>query len=396
MRLTFVASSLGCGGVERVTVRLSDGLAARGHDVTVLTLADERSDFFRLSPKVERQALGIAKGPPTPLWRLGPAISHRLSAIRQAIEGSAPDVVISRAVQVSVPVLMALRGRGYPTVITEHGDRALRGDADGLFPWRKWLWYRLRRLCYLSAFRLVSVSQAIDEQFSWLPAERRAVIYNPFPEVASAGAHAEPDRPRLVAMGRLSHDKGFDVLIRAFARIAPRFAAWQLQILGDGDLRDELQRLSKELGLGDQVLFAGKVADPLALLQQAELFVMASRYEGFPNALGEAMSCGLPAIATDCPSRPGRVRRPGGVRELVRDGVDGCLVPPDDPVQLAEALASLIGDPHRRRRLAARAREVTQRFSFETILDEWERLLRAAAGVRCPNTGPRPAQVGGG
>ena len=396
MRLTFVASSLGCGGVERVTVRLSDGLAARGHDVTVVTLADERSDFFRLSSKVQRQALGIAKGPPTPLWRLAPAVSRRLAAIARAIEASAPDVVISRAVQVNVPVLMALRGRGYPTIVTEHGDRALRADADGGFPWRKWLWYRLRRLCYPFAFRLVSVSRAIDEHFSWLPSERRAVIYNPFPEVASVGARAQPDRPRLVAVGRLSHDKGFDVLIRAFARIARRFAAWQLHILGDGDLREELQQLSEELGLRDQVLFAGEVANPLAALQQAQLFVMASRYEGFPNALGEALSCGLPAIATDCPSRPGRVRRPGGVRELVRDGVDGCLVPPDDPERLAQALARLMADPHRRRRLAARAREVTERFSFETILDQWERLLYAAAGVRCPSTALRPARAGGG
>lgn len=396
MRLTFVASSLGCGGVERVTVRLSGGLAARGHDVTVVTLADERSDFFHLSPKVQRHALGVAKRPPTPLWRLGPATSRRLAAIGGTIEATAPDVVISRAVQVNVPVLMALRGRGLPTVVTEHGDRALRAAADGGFPWRKWLWYRLRRLCYPAAFRLVSVSRAIDEHFCWLPSERRAVIYNPFPEVAAAGTHASPDRPQLVAIGRLSHDKGFDVLIRAFARIARRFAAWQLQILGDGELRGELQQLSKELGLGDQVLFAGAVADPLLALQRAQLFVMASRYEGFPNALGEALSCGVPAIATDCPSRPGRVRQPGGVRELVRDGVDGCLVPPDDPVRLAQALESLMADPHRRGRLAARAREVTQRFSFETILDEWERLLRAAAGVRCPSTGPRPARAGGG
>jgi glycosyltransferase involved in cell wall biosynthesis len=393
MRLTFVASSLGCGGVERVTVRLSGGLAARGHDVTVVTLADERADFFHLSPKVQRHALGIAKRPPTPFWRLAPAVSRRLAAIARAVEATAPDVVISRAVQVNVPVLMALRGRGFPTVVTEHGDRALRADADGAFPWRKWLWYRLRRLCYPSAFRLVSVSQAIDQHFSWLPSERRAVIYNPFPEVAGVGTHAGPDRPRLVAVGRLSHDKGFDVLIRAFARIARRFAAWQLQILGDGELREELQQLSEELGLGDQVLFAGAVADPSAVLRRAQIFVMASRYEGFPNALGEALSCGLPAIATDCPSRPGRVRRPGGVRELVRDGIDGCLVPPDDPVRLAQALARLMADPHRRRRLASRTREVTERFSLERILDEWESLFYS---VKYPSTALQRARGGGG
>jgi glycosyltransferase involved in cell wall biosynthesis len=381
--LTFVVASLACGGVERVTVRLSGGLAARGHEVTVVSFADERWDFFRLSPSVDRIALGIARQAPTPLRRLGPVLSRRLAAIRQAIAASAPDVVISRAVHVNVPVLIALHGSAYPVVITEHGDRPLRREGSSRWPWRKWLWYRLRRLCYSSAFRMVSVSQAIDDHFSWLPAERRAVIYNPFTPIANAAPYAgtQPDRPRLVSMGRLSDDKGFDVLLRAFARIARRFPAWQLVILGDGDLRDELQRLSEQLGLGDQVLFAGAVAEPLAALQQAQVFVMASRYEGFPNALGEALSCGLPVVATDCPSRPGRARRPGGVRELVRDGVDGHLVPPDDPVTLAHALASLMADPDKRRRLASRAPEVTVRFGFETILDDWERLLHSAAAA---------------
>jgi GalNAc-alpha-(1->4)-GalNAc-alpha-(1->3)-diNAcBac-PP-undecaprenol alpha-1,4-N-acetyl-D-galactosaminyltransferase len=115
------------------------------------------------------------------------------------------------------------------------------------------------------------------------------------------------------------------------------------------------------------------------VLRQAQLFVMPSRYEGFPNALGEALSCGLPVVAADCPSRPERAWQPGGVRELVRDGVDGYLVPPDDPLRLAQALAGLMADIAKRRQLASRAAEVTERFALETILDQWERLLQPAA-----------------
>lgn len=389
MRLTFVVSSLACGGVERVTVRLSSGLAARGHEVTVVTFADESWDFFRLPQSVSRVALGIGKGQPTPLWRLVPATAGRLARIRQAIQATAPDVVISRAVQINVPLLIALRGLDYPAVVTEHGDKPLRRDAAGQWPWRKWVWYRLRRLYYPTAFTVVSVSRSIDRQFSWLSTRRRAVIYNPFPPIERAATReAAPGRPRLVSMGRLSHVKGFDVLLRAFARIAGRFPEWQLLILGDGELRDELRRLSHGLGLADQVAFAGAVAEPSATLQQAQLFVMPSRYEGFPNALGEALSCGLPVIATDCPSRPPRAWHlapgadPGGVRELVRHGVDGWLVPPDDPASLAHALASLMGDPGERRRLAGRAREVIERFACERILDDWERLLRRAAAAK--------------
>jgi glycosyltransferase involved in cell wall biosynthesis len=376
VRLTFVVANLACGGVQRVTAWLSGGLARRGHQVTVITLADEASDFFRLPPDVSRVALGISTNTPTPLWRLAPVVASRLSRIRRAVQSSAPDAVISRAAPVNVPTLIALHGLGYPVVVTEHGDTPP-------WPWRKSLWYRMRRLCYPAAFAVLSASHAVDRQFSWLAARRREVIHNPFApihklETRGAGAH----RPSIVSMGRLSPDKGFDVLLRAFARIAGRFREWQLIIVGDGKLREELRRLAHELALGEQVAFTGAVADPSAILQSAQLYVMASRCEGFPNALGEAMSCGLPVVATDCP---------GGVRELVRERVDGSLVPPDDPGALADALADLMADPAKRARMGARAGEVVERFACEKILDDWEWLLQRAAvsGGVCYNPRPR-------
>jgi glycosyltransferase involved in cell wall biosynthesis len=365
VRLTFVVSSLGCGGVERVTVRLSAGLAGRGHAVTVVTLASESGDFFRLPPGVSRVALGLGAGPPTPWWRLGPTLVRRLARLRRAIDESAPDVVISRAVQTNVQVLAALHRHRCPVIVTEHGDKPARA-------WRKWMWYRLRRIAYRRAFAVASVSRAIDRHLQWLPCERRTVIYNPFAPVQRALA-APAARPTLVAIGRLVHVKGFDVLLEAFARVAPRFADWQLAIVGDGELREPLERLAGRLALGGRVVFHGAVADPMAILRQAGLFVLPSRHEGFPNALGEAMSCGLPVIAADCPSRPRRPG-PGGVRELVRDGVDGWLVPPGDAAALARAMAGLMADPARRAALGARAAEVVERFGLEAILDRWEQL----------------------
>jgi glycosyltransferase involved in cell wall biosynthesis len=384
MRLTFVVSGLNCGGVERVTVRLSGGLAARGHQVTVITLADESRDFFRLPQGVSRVALGIGSRPPNAWWRLGAVTLRRLAAIRRAIQASAPDVVVSRAAHVNVQVLASVIGLGVPVIVTEHGDKPPGRDAAGGGSWRKWLWYRLRRLAYPLASTVVSVSRSIDGHFAWLPAQRRAVVYNPFPPVEREAPRAAAGAPlRLVSMGRLSHVKGFDVLLHAFARIAARFPQWQLFILGEGELRDALRKLSDSLGLSGRVVFAGAVNDTVAALQAAQIFVMPSRYEGFPNALGEALSCGVPVVATDCPSRPRSRGRPGGVGELVRDGVDGWLVPPEDPAALAAAMASLMAAPHMRRRMASRARQVVRRFDFERILDVWERLLvRERASVQ--------------
>jgi glycosyltransferase involved in cell wall biosynthesis len=379
---------LRCGGVQRAVVSLAGGLQARGHRVAVLTFAAAETDFFRLPQHVVRTSLGVRRGGPTPVLQQLPAALARLQALRAAIDATEPDVVISHAAQINVPTLLALRGRAIPVIVTEHGDVPVRQDRAGPWLWKKWLWYRLRRLCYPCAFKVVSVSAAIDRSFAWLPADRRSVIHNPFaplvaqPMPSGLPQGLAPDRPWIASMGRLSYAKGFDVLLAAFAQIAARFPQWQLLIIGDGELRGQLQRQAGELIANDQIVFAGALAEPFALLQQAQFFAMASRYEGFPMAHGEALACGLPVIATDCPSRPlqrgERGTVAGGVRELVRDSVDGVLVPSEDPAALAHAMAELIENPDKRQRLAQQAAPGIARFSCTRILDEWERLLEQA------------------
>lgn len=390
-RLTLVVSGLRCGGVERTVVSLVSGLLARGHQISVVTFAPADTDFFRLPQAVARTSLEIRAGAPTPGVQLLPATLAKLKRLRAAIDATEPEVVISHAVQINVPTLLALRGQAVPVIVTEHGDKPVRQGRDRPLLWKKWLWYRLRRFCYPSAFKVVSVSAAIDRNFAWLPAGRRSVIHNPFPPLGLQPLPAQlprglaPGRPWIASMGRLSYAKGFDVLLSAFARIAAAFPEWQLVILGDGELREQLQRQAGELIAQDRIVFAGALAEPFALLQQAKVFVMASRYEGFPMAHGEALACGLPVIATDCPSRPlkpgERGNVAGGVRELVRDGVDSMLVPCEDPAALANAMADLIENPDKRQRLAQQAAPGMARFSCAKILDEWERLFEQARGA---------------
>ena len=125
----------------------------------------------------------------------------------------------------------------------------------------------------------------------------------------------------VVAMGRLSPEKGFDLLIDAFARLAAQHADWRLEIAGEGPERDALQRQIDAAGLQPQVQLVGWVSDPERFLSRSALFVMSSRYEGFPVALLEAMACGVPVISFDCDSGP---------REIIRPDVDGVLVPAGD------------------------------------------------------------------
>lgn len=393
-RVTFVASGLRCGGIERALVSLAGGLLARGHHVTVITYATADTDFFALDQDVARISLNIRAGAPTPFLQLFSTTRARLQALRVAIDATEPDVVISHAPQINVPTLLAMRGSALPVIVTEHGDVPVRPEAARPWLWKKWVWYQLRRYCYPRAFKVVSVSMAIDRSFAWLPRTRREVIHNPLPLIAPRSkslqlpsqpelpAGLDPHRPWIVSMGRLSHVKGHDVLLTAFARVASRFPQWQLVIIGDGELREQLQHLAGELMERQRVIFTGALASPFEVLCHAQFFVLASRYEGAPMAVAEALACGLPVIATDCPSRPRKFGErgfvAGGIRELVRDGIDGLLVPRENPVALADAMTRWMENPQERSRLAQQAASGITRFSREQVLADWERLLQQA------------------
>jgi len=212
------------------------------------------------------------------------------------------------------------------------------------------------------------------------------------PPVAGLDATLTPpassDVKMVLAIGRLAIQKRHDRLIEAFKLAARDRPDWRLVILGEGPERERLERMA-----GPLVSLPGAVGDVAAWLDRADLFAMASEFEGFPNALGEAMACGAPPVAMDCPY---------GVAELIRPGVDGWLTPPGDVRALADALALAMDDPQRRRDYAVRAREVTTRFSLDAVMLRWTEILteavervqrtRTAALVKGKTPGPVPAQ----
>src|SRR5690348_5094871 len=171
----------------------------------------------------------------------------------------------------------------------------------------------------------------------------------------------------MVAMGRVVPQKGFDLLLEAYGRVAPKHPDWSMTILGQGPLRDELVTRSQAMNLAERVHFPGEVSDPFTVLRSADLFVLSSSYEGFPNPLCEAMACGLAVISFDCPAGPA---------EIIRHGLDGILVPPEDVAALASALDRLMNDANERRRLSARAPEVLSRFNLDKVLLLWEQVFK--------------------
>lgn len=364
MRLTLVIASLKRGGAERVMSTLASAWSNQGKLVTLITLEAQEAPAYPLESAVRLIPLGSAGASKSffqGLWRN----FHRVRILRHAIRESRPDIVVSFMDSTNVLTILATRGMGKPLVISERIDPSLY-HIDR--PWRF-----LRRLLYRFADELVCQTAPALARFQAIARVRGRVIPNPIesPGFTRSGPSSKPAAQAgytMAAMGRLVPQKGFDLLLRAFSKIAGREPDWTLLIYGEGPQREELEMLTEKLNLAGRVCFPGAVTNPFDRLREADLFVFSSRYEGFGMALAEAMACGLPVVSFDCPEGP---------RQIIQHNVDGLLVPAQDIDALADALEYLIRHEEERRRLATRAPDVCRRFNLENILEMWDQLFAA-------------------
>jgi glycosyltransferase involved in cell wall biosynthesis len=357
VKLLFFIASLQCGGAERVSVTLCNHWAERGWDVTLATFDDGGvTPFFPLAAGVRHVPLGLNRSPAGVVRSLIDNLP-RVRKLRRFVARERPDRILSFIDETNVLVLLAARGTGIPVVVSVRTDPA-RHELPR--PWRI-----LRRLTYPWARAIVLQTEQAAAYFPASWAARIAVVPNPVHKVAAPGSH-DGGKHRIVAVGRLGKEKGFDLLIRAFAGVAREHPGWELTILGEGPERGALAGEIERSGIAGRVDLPGRTADAEGVLRRSDLFVLSSRYEGFPNALCEAMACGLPVVAFDCRSGPATI---------VRDGLDGVLVPAEDVGALSAAMARLMADPSARRRMGAAAVEVSDRFAVERIAALWERIL---------------------
>lgn len=370
MRVMLLISSMVTGGAQRVMSLLANRWAAQGWEVTLATLATSADDFYPLHPSIRRVGLGLEIDSTGPLNALANNRA-RVNALRRLIAESRPQVILSFQDRMNVLTLLAARGTGVPVVVSERVDPRVHAIGK--------LWNVLRRRTYPWASRVVAQTSSVAEWLQRLVArEKIAVVPNPA-EAASASA-SENLRERIglnestrivLGVGRFVPQKGFDLLVDAFAQAARDRGDWHLVILGDGPERERLALLAASHHIADRVHLPGYVQEPRRYLEQIDLFVLSSRYEGFPNALLEAMAAGAAVIACDCPSGP---------RDIVDSGSDGLLVTPENAARLADAMSRLMDDAAERRRLGDRARMVTERFGFDRVARMWDEVVAAAAG----------------
>ena len=371
MRLTLVIYSLGCGGAERVVTLLANAWRRAGHTVKVICLTDgTEPPFYPLDADVSVEWLDVARTSRHILEAVADNVG-RIRALRAAFRRTRPDLVVSFLNSVNILVLLANVGRAVPVIVSER-------SYPGLDPLPvAWKWLRMR--LYTRADAIVVQTRRTAEWFPPRMRSRIVVIPNAarLPSPAQPRQAAGAGRGTVLGVGRLEHEKGFDLLVRAFAEATRHHVGWELVIAGEGSERQALTALAASCGVGDRVHLPGAQADIRRLYAAADVFVLPSRFEGFPNALLESMAAGLPSVAADCPTGP---------REIIRDGHDGLLVETEDVDALAEALSRLIGDADLRTRLGTAGVKVTERYDPDRIHQRWDALVEEVAGRRRPDT----------
>lgn len=375
MKVLFFIYALNGGGAERVTSTLASHWVSKGWEVSVVSLVASGSDAYELDPGVRRVILDLG----AESGNIFAAIAHNLRrarALREVILQVKPDIAIAMESRANILLPLAARGMRDLRIIGSERTYPPRSPLGSI-------WQHLRQKTYGKLDAVVALTR---ECADWLKqhtnATRVPVIPNPagWPlaahvPVVDPAAFCRPGRKIVLAAGRLIREKNIGAMITAFAAASRRNDDWDLIIAGDGALRTALERQVNEAGLDGRVMFTGRVGNLGDWYRHANLYAMTSEYEGFPNTLAEAMAHGVPAIAFDCETGP---------RDIIRQGVDGFLVPPGDLAGLQHAMEKMMSDDGLREAFAQRAVEARERFSLIKISSLWEELFDECA---CKNRG---------
>jgi glycosyltransferase involved in cell wall biosynthesis len=363
------ASSFEAGGTERQMVELIRGLDSETFEVHALCFAARG----RWLPTVAASADSVAEFPIAGFarratWRQVRRYSHWCR--ERAIQ-----IVLTSDFYTNIFGLTGAALAGVPVRIG--GRREINTDKTAA----KLL---LQRAAYGTAHRVVANSRAAADrlQREGVPRSRLAVVPNGI-DAGDFASHRAP-RPlrRALTVANLRVEKGHDVLIDAIAMHGRGLADIEFQLVGDGPCREGLERRVRDHGISHRVRFLGERHDIPQLLADADLFILPSRTEAFPNSVMEAMAAGLPVVASGV----------GGVLELVEHGRSGVLVPPDEPRALADAIAALASDPRRAHALGCAARETVQtRYSTGNMVAAFSDLFRAELDRRLARSIQRPA-----
>jgi glycosyltransferase involved in cell wall biosynthesis len=343
-KICFIGGGLSSGGQERALTSLANYYAKNGFQVSVINLF-KTEQFFELDKTI------------TVIWPSADRKKHHriiyalkiIPYLRKSIKQLKPDVLLCFGEWFNPFVILSTRLMGVKLFVFDRMGPGIRlGFLVGT----------ARKILYKFATGIVVqtavAARIVSEQTA---AKNIAIVPNP---VNVIDVDRSTKKKQIVSVGRLSREKGHIILIRAFSRLSQR--DWSLHIIGDGPERPILEKESETLGISERVVYYGFLKDFHQILGESEIFVLPSFYEGFPNALIEAMSVPLPCISSDCVAGPS---------EIIENGVNGLLVETGNVNVLVTALNRLIENPDLRETISSKAYKVRETLAFDKIAQQY-------------------------
>lgn len=391
LKVLLLLSSLHGGGAERVAVHVLNGLDPKRIDARMGLLRKAGpyvnlvEDESRLLVAPDGETHFNYDGPNSDQYAAGKLINSAVRAplaFRQMVKETRPDVVMSFLKGTNLLAWLSLMGlgRSRPRWIAREGNNVLavvNEEAPNEFVRKVSLGLTSRAYNCADAV-LANATDMAETLIADLSLDRSKMrmINNPIDLGTITTAKDQPvpgapKRPYIITAGRLEYQKAHEVLLRAFAQ-SGLWRSHALVILGKGSRLNELHRMAAQLGIGEHVRFIGFVANPYAWMAGADLFVLPSRWEGFPTVAAEALACGAPLLLTDCKFGP---------RDVIEPGVSGELVPVDDVDALARGMADLIAAPERRAALREAGFARVQRFAIAEMVEQYATLFEEFAPV---------------
>ena len=358
--ITLVIAGLGSGGAQRVVTHLANYWAGQGLAVSLVTLYDEgHASFFPVDPRVSVRCIQSSTQVHTePRSLLARLLGNLLTIIRlrRLLKRQKTKSVVGFVFVTNILLVLATRGLDLNVTISERNNPDMQ--SGGAF------WDFMRRHCYGCADNVTANSkQAIDALSLYVPKAKLTLIPNPLPTVL---ATQQSRRNTFLAAGRLTQQKGYDTLLRAFAQIRDKIPTWQLEIAGQGPLDATLKQLTVELAIDSHVHWLGAVKNLPERFSDAGVFVMASRFEGMPNVVLEAMHHGMAVLVT---------KGCGGALDYIKNDESGLIVDTNDERSLGESMIALATDEVLRDRLGKRAKANVQSNELSRVAKTWEGVM---------------------
>ncbi len=352
----FIIDSMSKGGAERVIANLANYFS-RKNNVTLMTLADKRIEYD-LNENINVKSLGINSKRKNFIKKVLFTIKN-INKLKRYLKNNKQEIVISFLPRASYYSIIACKLSKTKLVISERNNPSsiYNGLLKRIFT----------RFLYAKANGMVFQTAEAMAFFGKKNFAKSIVIANPVSEIFYENYFLGQREKKIVAVGRLSEQKNYFMLVNAINKIRNKIEGYKVYIYGEGPLEDDIKKAIEKYGLEDIIAIKGVTNNIKGAIEKAQVYVMTSNYEGMPNSLMEALTMGIPCIATDCPC--------GGPKELIDDGINGYLCSVNNDNELSSKLLDLIYDYKKQDMFSKNSRKKMLKYKENVINEKWEEYI---------------------